>query len=286
MTGAGLAGALDALAFQIACGADEAIGNAPVDRFALPRDTPGRLPPRPAPAAAPRPAAPATALRPAADAAPAALRPAPAPDAAPDGIAGARALAAAARTLEGLREAMAGFEGCALRHGARSLVFADGNPAARVMVVGEAPGREEDRAGLPFVGRSGQLLDRMLAAIGLARTNPDPDRAVYITNVLPWRPPENREPSSDEIAMMKAFLLRHIELKDPDMLLLMGGSAARALLETAKGFTQIRGQWGEVLGRPALPTLHPAALLRRPADKRLAWADLLALSARLSGDRA
>lgn len=262
---------LAALLWQMELGADEAIQDAPVNRFA---------PPAPAPAPEVRAAA-----APAAAPAPAAFGPgvtAPGPGPA-DVLAGARARAAAAADLAALRAAMAGFEGCALKRGARNLVFADGNPAARVMVIGEAPGREEDRAGLPFVGRSGQLLDRMLAAIGLARGHPDPARAVYITNVLPWRPPENREPSSDEIAMMTAFLLRHIELAGPDLLLLMGRTSAAALTGSGAGITRLRGSWVEVAGRPALPTYHPAALLRNPLLKRDAWKDLLALAARLEG---
>ncbi|RMH48847.1 MAG: uracil-DNA glycosylase, partial [Alphaproteobacteria bacterium] len=218
---------------------------------------------------------------------PAGPPPAPGPAAAgqTDAVQDARAIAAACATLAELREAIAAFDGCALKHSARSCVFADGNPAARVMVIGEAPGREEDRLGKPFVGRSGQLLDRMLAAIGLSRDHPDPARAVYITNVLPWRPPENREPASDEIAMMKAFLTRHIALADPDILLLMGRSAAATLLDSTAGITRLRGSWHMVLGRPALPTFHPAALLRNPALKRVAWADLLALQARLEAPR-
>ncbi|HEU0223070.1 MAG TPA: uracil-DNA glycosylase [Paracoccaceae bacterium] len=241
------------LAWLVELGADEAIGDAPVNRFA---------PPPPALAEpAPPPMAPAAA--------------------APDALAGARAIAAACASLAELREAMAAFEGCALKKGARNLVFADGNRAARVMVIGEAPGRDEDRVGLPFVGRSGQLLDRMLATIGLARSHPDAGRSVYITNVLPWRPPENREPSSDEIAMMKAFLMRHIELAGPELLLLMGRTSAATLLETNAGITRLRGQWTQVAGRPALPTYHPAALLRNPLLKRDAWRDLLSLQERL-----
>jgi DNA polymerase len=247
------------LAWLVELGADEAIAEAAVDRYALPAEA--QPLPRPAPLTVPAVPLPAPAVRPAAA-----------------GEAGARDLAAACTTLAELREAMRGFEGSALKKGARNLVFADGNPGARVMVIGEAPGREEDRVGLPFVGRSGQLLDRMLAAIGLGRAHPDPARAVYITNVLPWRPPENREPASDEVAMMTAFLLRHIELAAPDVLLLMGKTSAAALLGTAEGITRIRGRWGEAAGRPALPTFHPAYLLRNPLGKRQAWADLLALS--------
>jgi DNA polymerase len=172
---------------------------------------------------------------------------------------------------------MSGFEGCALKKGAKNLVFSDGNPAARVMIVGEAPGREEDMAGLPFVGRSGQFLDRMLAAIGLSRAAEDPGAAVYITNVLPWRPPQNRDPSTDEVAAMVPFLHRHIEIKAPEVLVTMGNSATKTLLETTTGIMRMRGQWTAWRGIPVLPMLHPAALLRTPALKRQAWADLLAL---------
>ncbi len=247
-----------ALAWQLELGADEAIGEVPVNRFER------------APDPAPRPR----------------RAPEPTPQAPPRTVAtpaGTAALAAACGDLAVLRAAMAGFEGCALRQGARSLVFADGNPAARLMVIGEAPGREEDRAGRPFVGRSGQLLDRMLAAIGLHRGAEDPDAAVYITNTLPWRPPANREPSSDEIAMMLPFLHRHIELAAPEVLLLVGSSAIRTLLATADGVTRLRGRWLDWRGWPVIATWHPAALLRDPIRKREAWADLLMLKARLDG---
>lgn len=243
-----------ALAWQLECGADEAIGEVPVNRFEgveAPR-------PRRVPAAATANTAPAPGPR------------------------GAAEVAAACADLVALKAAMAEFEGlAALRAGARSVVFADGNPEARVMAIGEAPGREEDRAGLPFVGRSGQLLDRMLAAIGLSRRSGDPAGAVYITNTLPWRPPGNREPSSDEIAAMLPFLHRHIELVAPEVLLLLGSSAVRTLLQTGDGITRRRGRWGELAGRPVIATWHPAALLRDPIRKREAWADLLMLKDRL-----
>jgi DNA polymerase len=184
---------------------------------------------------------------------------------------------------------MTAFDGCDLKKGARSTVFADGNPAARVMIVGEAPGQEEDRAGKPFVGRSGQLLDRMLACIGLDRHAAERERAVYITNVLPWRPLGNRTPAADEVAMLKPFLHRHIRLADPDILVPMGASAVSALLGGEGGITKRRGQWAAVSGVadrpiPALPMLHPAYLLRNPSAKRQAWRDLLALRAVLDGE--
>ena len=252
---------LAALAWQVELGADEAIAETPVNRF----DAPEPAPP-------PRKAAPA--------AVPAEARPAAAAEAP-----GAADLAAACVDLASLRAAMAGFEGCALKQGARNLVFADGDPRARLMVIGEAPGREEDRAGLPFVGRSGQLLDRMLAAIGLSRTAEDPQVGAYITNVLPWRPPQNRDPSGDEAAIMLPFLHRHIELAQPEVLLLLGSPAARAVLGTAQGVTRLRGGWHAWRDIPAVATFHPAALLRDGSKKREAWADLLLLKARLdAGD--
>ncbi|MEO1549753.1 MAG: uracil-DNA glycosylase [Pseudomonadota bacterium] len=240
-------------------GADEVLEDAPINRFEEAAETP------PAPVRGPSPAPNAN----------------PAPVAALDAAPASTQLAQAAPDLDALRSAMAAFEGCALKHGARNLVFSDGQAAARVMIVGEAPGREEDRIGKPFVGRSGQLLDAMFAAIGLSRGAEDPTQALYITNTLPWRPPQNRDPSSDEIALMKPFLLRHIALADPQVLVLMGNPASKTLLETTTGITRLRGTWAEVMGRPALPMFHPAALLRDPSKKALAWADLLSLKAKL-----
>lgn len=252
MSRAALIAALD---WQVELGADEAIGDAPVNRFALPER---RAPQQPA--------------------APAILRPDPLRD--------ATALAEGAATLEALREALAGFEGSSLKAGARNCVFADGDPAARLMVIGEAPGRDEDRVGRPFVGRSGQLLERMLAAIGLSRTAPEPESAVYIANVLPWRPLGNRKPSGDEIALMLPFLRRHVALAQPEFLLLMGGTAAASVLNESAGILRLRGHWrrAEGFAPPALPTLHPAFLLRSPAMKRQAWRDLTQLRAALDGD--
>lgn len=248
---------LAALAWQVELGADEAIGEHPVDRFEAAERR------AEAPAAPPAPAAPLIAA---------------APEAATAEI------AAACGDLAALRAAMEAFDGCALKRGARHLVFADGNPAARVMIVGEAPGRDEDRVGLPFVGASGQLLDRMLAAIGLARHAEEAAEAVYIANVLPWRPPSNRDPAADEVAMMMPFLFRHIELKAPELLVAMGSTAARCVLDTATGITRLRGRWAAWRHVPVLPMNHPAALLRNPELKRAAWADLLALRARLDGE--
>jgi uracil-DNA glycosylase family 4 len=179
-----------------------------------------------------------------------------------------------------VRQAITGFDLCELKRGAKSTVFADGNPAARVLILGEAPGREEDLEGRPFVGRAGQLLDRMFAAIGLSRTSPDPTTALYITNVMPWRPPQNRDPSPEEIAMMRPFVERHIELMDPAVIVLMGNTPCQCLLGS-KGILRLRGNWAQALGRPVLPMTHPAYLLRNPAAKREAWADLLSLKEKL-----
>ncbi len=190
--------------------------------------------------------------------------------------------AEACNDLESLRLAIESFDGCALKNGARNTVFCDGNPAARVMIIGEAPGRDEDQLGKPFVGRSGQLLDKMFAAIGLSRMTEEAHEAIYITNLLPWRPPQNRDPSAEEIVMMKPFLIKHISLIKPDYLVLVGGSSTKTLLDTTVGITRMRGNWAEVNGIPAMPIFHPAALLRDSLKKRPTWADLLALKARLN----
>lgn len=199
-----------------------------------------------------------------------------------DPVAEARAAAAAAQSLEALRGAIAAFDLCELKRGARNTVFADGNPAARVLILGEAPGAEEDREGRPFVGRAGQLLDRMFAAIGLSRTSSDAAAALYITNVLPWRPPGNRDPEPVEIAMMRPFVERHIALVDPAAIVVMGNTPLDALTGK-RGILRARGNWMQALGKPVLPMTHPAYLLRNPAAKREAWADLLSLQARLRG---
>lgn len=187
----------------------------------------------------------------------------------------ARDTAKAASTMEQLREALSAFEGCNLRHTATNLVFADGNPEARVMLVGEAPGRDEDIQGLPFVGRSGQLLDRMLAAIGLSR------ETVYIANVVPWRPPGNRTPTPQETTACRPFIERQIELCDPDFLICLGNAASRELLAAHEGILRGRGKWRDfdtgTRRIRAMATLHPAYLLRQPLHKRLVWRDLMAL---------
>lgn len=251
---------LASLRWQIAMGADEAILEAAAPRARRPAApaTPAegaeerpRATPQRAPAAAPRKAT-------------------------PHGEAAA-ALADKANTLEELREAMAGFTGSPLRETATNLVFSDGVPGAPVMIIGEAPGAEEDRQGKPFVGASGQLLDRMFASIGLDRAE-----SLYITNILPFRPPGNRTPTDAEIALFLPFVLRHVALAKPRFLVLAGGVAAKGVLQSREGITRLRGRWHQVsiLGGKvlmALPTLHPAYLLRNPIAKRDAWADLLML---------
>lgn len=246
------------LDWHLELGADEAIGETPINRYALAAPTPK---PKPAPVS-------------------------PTPVAAPPVVASPEAidttpLANACADLDSLRATVEAFDGCELKQGARNTVFCDGNAAARVMIIGEAPGREEDREGRPFIGRAGQLLDKMFAAIGLSRFEEAPASALYITNVMPWRPPQNRDPSPEEIALMKPFLLRHIALAQPDFIVTMGNPSTKTLFETSVGITRMRGQWGEVQGTPALPMFHPAYLLRSPEQKRLAWADLLSLKARL-----
>lgn len=185
-------------------------------------------------------------------------------------------------SLVELRAALEGFDGLPWKASALNTVFADGNPDADLMVIGEAPGQEEDQQGLPFVGKSGKLLDRMLASIGLYRTE-----NVYITNVLPWRPLENRKPSLEEVAVCLPFLLRHIELAAPKVLLLLGASAASGLLARSEGVSRLRGHWHDVASPglsspiPAMASFHPAYLLRTPAAKREAWHDLLMVRKRL-----
>jgi len=200
-----------------------------------------------------------------------------APDAA---VMAAREAARSAATLDALRAILDRFEGCALKATATQLVFADGNPKARIMFVGEAPGYEEDKQGLPFVGRSGQLLDRMLAAIGLDRTK------VYIANIVPWRPPGNRTPTPQEAAICLPFLLRQIALCDPDVLVCLGGPSAQTLLNLKEGILKLRGRWFTfntgTRDIRAMPTLHPAYLLRSPLAKRHAWRDFLAIKKALA----
>jgi DNA polymerase len=290
--------ALALLDWLVAAGCDVALDDRPIDRFALSAREAAEA--RAAAAVAVRPSAPAPAPAPSTPAAPHTGRaveprrpppeprprsaPPPAPTAGPlagaavpgdAAVVEARAAAAAAPDLEALRAALEGFHGCNLRLTARRLVFADGDPKARLMFVGEAPGREEEEHGLPFVGRSGRLLDRMLTAVGIDR------RSVYIANVVPWRPPGNRTPTPQETEICRPFVARQIELVDPDLVVYLGGAAAAALSGTTEGITRLRGRW--LVHRtpareiPAMATLHPAYLLRQPLNKRFAWRDLLAV---------
>jgi uracil-DNA glycosylase family 4 len=252
------------LAWYVAIGADEAIESEPRDRFAQPAPKP----------AAPRPAAPAVRI------APIAARP-PAGSAGAEGVAQAREAAQAAATLAELEAAVQAFTGCGLKATAARTVFADGNPAADLMIIGEGPGGEEDRLGRPFVGPSGKLLDRMLAAIGRDRSS------AYITNVVFWRPPGNRKPSPVELAQCLPFVERHIALASPRLLLLAGDTAAKTLLQRSEGITRLRGRWCDYRsapGAPNIPTLpsyHPSYLLRSPAQKRDSWRDFLAIKVKL-----
>lgn len=240
------------LEWQIELGVSEAIGDVPLDRYSLPETGPAKR-------IVAAPATPATVE----------------PKAALDPVQVAKMAAQGAGSLEVLQQALGAFELCELKKGARNLVFSDGVPGARVMIIGEAPGRDEDREGRPFVGRAGQLLDRMLAAIELNRAE-----NVYITNVLPWRPPQNRDPSPAEIAMMLPFLVRHVALAKPDFIVCMGNISCQSVLGK-KGITRMRGNWEQAFGLPVLPMFHPAYLLRTPSAKREAWADLLDLRAKL-----
>ena len=254
-------------------GLDETIGEEAIDRFAV-----AAQPPTPAvtPVA---PAAP-TPFRPAAPS-PAAAPRAPVPLESPQQVEDARTLAAGCSTIGELEAAIRAFEGCALKRTAKNTVFADGLPSAPVMIVGEAPGGDEDRLGKPFVGASGQLMDRMMEAIGLTR-----GEGFYITNILFWRPPGNRTPTLAEQGMCLAFTRRHIELVRPRLLILAGGTAAKAVLDTAEGIMRLRGKWTSVrlvdgTEIPTMPTFHPAYLLRTPASKRLSWLDMLAVDKKL-----
>jgi DNA polymerase len=246
----------DALRWYIAAGVDEVIGEQPVDRYAQSaRPAPARMP---AQAAAPPPM-PHAALEPASSA----------------------HLALEAKDLAQLKAAMESYEGCGLKKTCQRTVFADGDPSARLMIVGEAPGADEDRLGLPFVGASGKLLDQMLKAIGLDRGS------AYITNVVPWRPPGNRKPEPAEVELCLPFITRQIELVDPAVLLLLGGAAVSALLARTDSITRLRGGFIDYSSPrlaapiPAMPTFHPAYLLRTPLQKREVWRDLLLVRQRL-----
>ena len=266
---------LAALRWYLDMGVDEVVDETAPDRL---QPKPAALKP-PAPDAILRPA-----LMPQAAEPPRATKPRAAIPVRPVSVAAqdAHHLAAAARSLKELEDALRGFDGCELKATATNLVFGDGNPKARIMFVGEAPGGDEDKQGKPFVGVSGRLLDRMLEWIGLDRAN------FYITNQVYWRPPGNRTPTDAEVAACQPFIVRHIELMAPEILVLVGGAAAKTLLGRTEGITKLRGQWFEFaspgLSRP-VPTMaifHPAYLLRTPIFKREVWRDLLAIKQRLS----
>jgi len=251
---------LSTLNWLVEAGADEAIADAPVNRLvakAAAAPMPVQPAPRPAPSRAPTPL-------PLAD----------------DTIGGAMAVAASAASLAELQAALEAFDGCGLKRTATNTVFADGVAEGGIMLIGEAPGRDEDRVGKPFVGRAGQLLDKMLASIGLDRK-----ANAYITNVINWRPPDNRDPSPEEAAACLPFLRRHIELANPGVIILLGAVAARHVVGISDGIMKLRGRWLEyrVGDRmvPLMPTLHPAYLLRQPAHKKLAWRDLQAIKEKM-----
>lgn len=286
----------DILAFYREAGVDDALEETPSNRLlsaaalsekrtiaetvvrGMPPPAPSRMPPSPS-EEKPNPPAPSDEDRRLYDAVP--DRPV-ATAAVPDErqIMLARELAQSARSLEELRAHLASFDGCNLKFTAKNLVFSDGNPDADLMLVGEAPGRDEDIEGRPFVGRSGQLLDRMLAAIGIDRTS------AYIANVIPWRPPGNRTPTPQETEICRPFIERQIELVRPKLLVTLGGPSAKVLLKTTEGVLRLRGNWRKHVTAagveiPTMPTLHPAYLLRTPAHKKLAWRDFLEVKAKL-----
>ncbi|MHC5230873.1 uracil-DNA glycosylase [Brucella sp. LJL56] len=268
------------LRFYAEAGVDMPLSETPIDRFAEPQ--------RPAPSqpAAQMPNTPERARqqqpRPAPTPAPTS-RPVQAAADLPDTtqIALAREAASQASTLEELREKLAAFDGCNLKFTAKNLCFADGDPSSDIMFIGEAPGRDEDMEGLPFVGKSGQLLNRMIESIGLKREN------VYVANTIPWRPPGNRTPTPLETELCRPFIERQIELAAPKVLVALGGPAGKALTGATEGILRLRGNWKihrtpNGLEIPVMPTLHPAYLLRTPAQKRFAWRDFLAVKLKLA----
>ncbi len=288
---------LVALNWLLDAGADEAIGEVPVDRFVVKSNPPleggsknssaatnfsGRGPtPSATPDPSPKKLSAFSTLPQGEGKKPLAqIRPG---DTAPlittDGIASATEIAARVQTLPELKAALEAFDGSELKKRATTTVFADGNPNAGILFIGEAPGFDEDKAGVPFVGKAGKLLDKMIAPIGLDRTR------AYIINVMPWRPPDNRNPDPTEVAMCLPFLRRHIELANPKLIILLGAVSARHVLGLNDGIMKLRGKWlAYRIGTamiPVMPTLHPAYLLRQPAHKKLAWRDLQAVAARL-----
>lgn len=269
------------LEWQVELGVLDAVGETPVDRYAASAEALAKQAERQAERQASQPGSP-QGREGGARAKPGRAPAPPMVPKGPDTALLARQAAEAATDIDALIAAQESFEHCDLKRGARSFVRPEGRPQARVMIIGEAPDPEEDRAGHAFAGRTGRMLDRMCAAIGLSRDAADAQKAVYVSTLLPWRPPQNREPQADEIAMMLPFVRRHIALADPDLLVLMGNDPCGALLGK-RGITRLRGRWAEVEGRPALPMFHPGYLLRNPDFKREAWADLLSLQARLRG---
>ena len=270
--------ALANLRWQVEMGAVEGITDAPVDRFS----PAGQILPPPAAA---RTATTRTPPSAAADTVRPEIR-----KVASASAAATRAIAEGCGTINALRQALEDFDGSPLQAGARRTVIADGNPKARVMILGEAPGAEEDRQGLPFVGAAGKLLDQALAHIGLSREAENPQESFYITNIVYWRPPANRNPTPEEVTPLMPFCERHIVLAEPDLLLLLGNIACQNLLRTSTGITRLRGTWkrwtpsGGGRSIPALPSFHPSFLLRTPNMKRLFWRDLLSLRVRLDGE--
>ena len=263
---------LEALRWHVEMRVDELIDDGPINRYAV-----AYKPAVTASAAAPAASAPTPP-----EAAQASPRQASGPTLAPsEGARDAIAVAAGAQSVEDLRARLEGFEGCALKFTATNTVFADGQPGADLMFVGEAPGVDEDRQGLPFLGASGQLLNRMLAALGRERSS------IYITNILFWRPPGNRSPTAAETAACLPFVRRHIELARPKVLVFLGGSAAKTMLDRSEGIMRLRGKWFDFMSDgldepiPAMPTFHPAFLLRQSAQKREAWRDFLAVQEKL-----
>jgi DNA polymerase len=272
---------LSTLRWLLDAGADEALTEEPIDRFVARAPSPpqhGEVvaaePRRVSPLPPKQSFQPAEGKRPLANITPANTGPI-----GTDGYGSAVEIAARCNTLPELQAALEAFDGSQLKKLAKNTVFADGNPNSRIMLIGEAPGRDEDQAGLPFVGRAGKLLDRMMAAIGLDRSS------FYIINVMPWRPPDNRNPDPGEVAMCIPFLRRHIELAQPKFLMLLGAVSARHVLGINDGIMKLRGRWLEYrIGNemvPVMPTLHPAYLLRQAAHKKLAWRDLQAAAAKL-----
>ncbi|PCI04364.1 MAG: uracil-DNA glycosylase [Hyphomicrobiales bacterium] len=282
--------AFEILSWQFEAGVDSALGDEPIDRFdesQKAKEARKLAPPAQSKKQASQGSALANRLAAKTDNSAPKMAPPPArtssmssavmPDEA--AIKSARELAEGASTLEELKQAIESFEGCNLRRTAKNTVFSDGNPDTQIMFVGEAPGREEDLQGLPFIGRSGQLLDLMLGAIGLSR------ETVYISNVIPWRPPGNRAPTPAETEVCLPFIERHIELIAPKVLVMLGGSSAKTLLRTSDGILRLRGKWKELSfsghSVDAMSTLHPAYLLRQPGQKRLAWQDFLKIKSKL-----